>query len=95
MAIQSNLNGKHIQGKCVDCSARPNPTKGQIELIIDHINGSDLRFKLFNLDGKLLKSHIIESPVVKLSIVNCEDGPYFLKIMNGELQSKLIKIIKH
>ncbi|MFC2099041.1 T9SS type A sorting domain-containing protein [Bacteroidota bacterium] len=95
MATPSNLNGKHVQGKCVDCSAKPNPTKGQIKLTIDDFIGSDLRFKLFNLDGQLLKSNIIESSVTNLSIENCEDGPYFLKVMQGDIQSKLIKIIKY
>ncbi len=95
MAIKTNPNGKHIQVKCVDCSAKPNPTKGPFELKIKGFIGSDLRFKLFNLDGKLLKSHCIVSSVTNFFIGNCEDGPYFLKIMNKEALSKTIRIIKY
>jgi hypothetical protein len=94
MATPRSLNGKHIQGKCVDCSAEPNPTKGKIELRIKNFNGSDIRFKLFNLDGKILKSHLVESHLTIMSIGNCEDGPYFLKVMDGEDHSKLIRITK-
>jgi hypothetical protein len=94
MATPITLNGKHIQGKCADCSAEPNPTKGKFELKIPGLSGLDLRFKLFNLDGKVIRSHTINSLVTSLSICNCKNGIYFLKVMNGETQSKLIRIIK-
>ncbi len=94
MAEQTDLKGKHIQGKCVNCSAEPNPTKGYFELKIQGLNGSDLRFKLFNLDGKVIKSHSIDSLVTDISICNCQDGPYFLKVMNGEDQFKIIRLVK-
>lgn len=89
-------NSKHFDviKERLDCQASVNSADGSLQLTIDDMNGSNLRFQLFNLDGKLLKSHVIDSSVINLSIGNCEVGPYFLKIIAGETRSELIRIFK-
>ena len=94
MAAQLNGRKNMVHGKCMDCFAKPNPTTGPFQLTIKDFDGSDIRFKLFNIEGKILKSHCVESPVTNLSIGKYEDGLYFLKVMNGDMYSKLIMIRK-
>ena len=94
VTILGNLKSQRITEKCINCSADPNPTNGEIELRIEGLNGSPVRFKLFNMEGKVLKSHTVNSATTRLFIGNCEDGPYFIKIMNGDSSSNIIKIIK-
>lgn len=84
----------HGRNNCVDCTAKPNPTRGRFNLITSGTGESDLRFILFNHDGQLIKSHAIESAVTKMSIADCKNGTYFLKVMSGENRCKLIRIVK-
>lgn len=68
----------------------PNPSSHAI--FIENL-GSDLHYKIFNSEGRLMNSGVLENGNKKISIESLPSGVYFLRAANGDVKinSKLIK----
>ena len=75
-------------------SAYPNPVKDHLTLKISGYESYDLYFRLFDLNGKLLKIKKITSPEIEVMMQNMQPGVYFLKVTDDKKEIKVFKIIK-
>jgi len=75
-------------------SAFPNPTKDYLTLTTNDIEFSDLNFQLFDTTGKLLQRKKIAGNQTAIDFSNYSVGIYFLKVIKGNTEIKLLKIIK-
>jgi predicted Zn-dependent protease len=75
-------------------SAYPNPVKDHLTLKISGYESYDLYYRLFDLNGKLLKMKKIKSPEIEVIMQNMQPGVYFLKVTDDKKEIKVFKIIK-
>jgi len=78
-----------------ECIVFPNPTKGQIKLIISTKDFDNLRFQLYNLNGIRLQDKKIEGEETEVFMDNLLPSVYFLKILSDNKELKIFKIIKN
>lgn len=76
-------------------SVYPNPTSDFLTLSLDHFELSNLSYKLFDLQGKLLETKKIEGNQTSIVMSNLVPATYFIKVMQGNTEVKAFKIIKH
>jgi hypothetical protein len=80
-------------------SAYPNPTNDFLTLKVDNSEISKLSYKLFNLQGKLLKDDKITESNTNIDMRNLVPSAYFLKIIQSTpsftQEIKTFKIIKN
>jgi hypothetical protein len=67
----------------------PNPTKGMFT-----INADVTKVQIFNLTGQLVKSFNNAVANESLSISELNQGVYFAKVTDSNLNEKTIKLIK-
>jgi hypothetical protein len=80
----------------LECSVYPNPTLGLLKLKVENIKLTDLRYQLFDMNGRLLQSQNIEKAETEITIENLVATTYFLKITAGSKKEvKTFKIIKY
>ncbi len=75
-------------------SAYPNPTIGQLNLLIEDYDHEKLRYQLFDVDGKLLMEQAISQSNTQIDMVPFAMATYYLKILNDHQPIKSFKIIK-
>jgi len=86
---------KNIKGISLKCSAYPNPTTDLLYLKVDDFLNNNLSYKLFNVEGRLLKSGLIEASETTIPMFEYVPSSYFLTVLNSDLNLKTFKIIKH
>jgi len=75
-------------------SAHPNPTTGYLTVVVSNFELSTLNFQLFDMNGKLLRMEKIEGTETEINIYKLVPAIYFLKLMQGNKELKIFKIIK-
>jgi len=75
-------------------SAYPNPTTDFLILKVDNIEQSTCFYHLFEMNGRLIESKMVESTETSISMGNFVPAIYFLKVTNGNNEVKTFKIIK-
>lgn len=90
--ILSNTELISIQLKAV---VYPNPTKDFIILKITDSALNNLRYTLFDLNGKSILRGIISGPSTQIRMQNLSIGGYLLKVNQQNKSLKTFKIIKH
>jgi hypothetical protein len=75
--------------------AYPNPTKDYLVLNIHSIDLSNIIFQLYDLNGRLIETRTIFSPMETICMVNLPSSVYFLKVTNNNKEVKTFKIIKN
>jgi len=75
-------------------SAFPNPTSDIIKLSIDREEVEGLEYMIFDFNGKLLKKKNIETSETEVPFLELQNGIYIIKIVDGERELKIFKIIK-
>jgi hypothetical protein len=75
-------------------SAYPNPTTDFLILNVEESDFSDLSFQLFDIQGRVLQSQIIEANQTNISMRNLLPANYFVKILQNDTEVKVFKIIK-
>lgn len=94
----STLTGlDEAKGISLSCLIYPNPTSDVVQLKTDlskSVNTRSISYQLFDLQGKLLDSKVIEAEVTKINMGNLGAATYFLKVMKGYNEIKSFKIIK-
>ncbi len=72
----------------------PNPTKNYVILKITRDKLADLKYLLFDLHGRLLKTEQIRSNETTIPFSFYMPSTYYLKIIDGQKEVKIFKIIK-
>ena len=75
-------------------SAYPNPTTDLLTLKIENYNNTNLSYKLFDINGKLIENKKTESSETSIFTGNLMPAAYFLKVIEGNKVVKTFKIIK-
>ncbi len=87
-------NAKFINLKVI---AYPNPTTDFLTLQVDESYwdlGQAMKYHLFDMNGKLLDSKLLESKETSIKMNDLGPAVYFLKIVQQEEEIKIFKIIK-
>jgi hypothetical protein len=72
----------------------PNPTSEKIIITVEG-NMDNLRYQLFDLNGKLLQEKVMTSNQADIFMRDYASATYFVKIINNNNESKNFKIIKN
>ena len=73
----------------------PNPTKDILVLRLQNQELNELRYILFDTNGKSLQKGKIDNENTFLNIKNFSAGVYLLKVLKNNTQLKTFKIIKN
>jgi hypothetical protein len=76
------------------CLVYPNPTAGLTKLVFESPDFENLRFRLYDINGILLKDEKVESRETEISLENFSSSVYFLKVLRNNLEVKVFKIVK-
>jgi hypothetical protein len=72
----------------------PNPTPAEVTLNIGSLDPKTLEYRLFDANGKILKTQIIQRELTVVPMVNLPAGNYILKVLRGKSELRTFKIIK-
>ena len=75
-------------------SAYPNPTIDFLHLQIQNYTNSNMRYQLFDLNGKIIRTQDIEYSVTRISMASLATSTYFLRVLDDGNTIKIFKIIK-
>jgi len=75
--------------------AYPNPTSDHLTLEVKERELTNLRYQLFDVNGKLLQSGLISGNQTDIVMANFLPAIYFVKILQGNKELKTFKIIKN
>jgi hypothetical protein len=73
----------------------PNPTKDYLVLNVHTIDLSNIIFQLYDVNGTLIETRTIFSPIETICMVNLPSSVYFLKVTHNSKEVKSFKIIKN
>lgn len=73
----------------------PNPTSDYVVISVEGTNADNLRYELFDMNGKLLQSAKMSSNETSILMREYASASYFVKIYNNENESKNFKINKN
>ena len=79
----------------LEISAFPNPTTNYLTINIGDYESEDLKFKLFDLNGKLLQTTNAEGQETRIETKNLANANYFVKVIDENKEIKVFKIIKN
>lgn len=74
--------------------AYPNPADDYIILEVDKVSYNDTRFKLFDLNGRLLKEKPISGTKTTISFSGFTSGLYYLHVVENRQVINVITILK-
>lgn len=86
---------QNTEGIILECLVYPNPTRGQVKLVVKTKEFKNLRFQLYDLNGILIQNKEIESEETEILMNSILSSTYFLKILNDNNEIKTFKIIKN
>lgn len=78
----------------IECTVYPNPSRGSLRLVVESSDYENLRFRLFNINGVLLKDYKVEARETEIFLDDLSSSVYFMKVMNSNKELKVFKIIK-
>jgi len=90
--ITTNVNETTLS---VEVGLYPNPTNAFIILNVKSADISDLRYQLFDINGRLLVDNKVNSTETNISMFDYASATYFLKVVNSKNESKQFKIVKN
>ncbi len=73
----------------------PNPVSDLLTLKIPEFDYKTMSFKIFNINGDLLKESKIIDGTTYISMSEFKSGTYFLRIVYNNMEIKTFKIIKN
>jgi len=73
----------------------PNPAGGSFNLKVRSFDQKNLRYRLYDINGLLLQDDKIEGEETEILIQNYSSSLYFLKVINGNQEVKVFKIVKN
>jgi len=66
-----------------------------LKLTIKEFNDTNLRFRLYDMNGILLQDKPIESEETEIFLEGYSSTMYFLRIVNNKQEIKVFKIVKN
>jgi len=72
----------------------PNPTKGAFKLVVGTLENRNLKFRLYDMNGILLKDERINAEETEINIQNHASTIFFLKVISNAQEIKVFKIVK-
>jgi hypothetical protein len=72
----------------------PNPTSGSIKMVLESNDYENLRCRLYDINGILLRDRKVESSETEISMENLSSSVYFLKVIKNNVEFKVFKIVK-
>ena len=79
----------------LELAVYPNPTTDFLNLKVADFKGATLSYQLFDFEGKLLASQLLNNHSTQIEMKNFPSSTYFLKIADKENNIKTFKIIKN
>jgi hypothetical protein len=80
----------------IEFKVYPNPTRGQIKLMVGSSYRDKIRFRLYDINGTLLQDNKVENIETEISMENLSSSFYILKLINSHNQElKVFKIVKN
>jgi len=73
----------------------PNPTINVLTLKIGNFNQNNMKYALFDIQGRLLNQQKIQQETTNITTENMAPAIYFLRIFNQNNLVKIFKIIKN
>lgn len=86
---------EEAKGISLTVTAYPNPTTDYITLEVKEFELSNLHFQLYDMNGKLLQSEKITGNQTSIVMSNLVPATYFVKVIQGNKEVKMFKIIKN
>ena len=86
--------GLEVQGISIEAEVFPNPTSQDIFLQIEDWQGGELTYELFELQGKLLISKLINEKKTRIPLENYSASAYLLLVRQDLNSIKTFRIIK-
>jgi len=86
---------EEAKGINLSISAYPNPTTDYLTLEVKEFELSNLRFQLYDMNGKLLQNEKITSNQTSIVMSNLVPATYFVKVIQSNKEVKTFKIIKN
>ncbi len=75
-------------------AAYPNPTTDYLTLSIEKFDISNLSYRLYDMQGRVLQSQKITSNKTKIDMANFVSAIYFVKLIKANQTVKIFKIVK-
>ena len=91
ISVVTGIEEKNIK---LSFSVYPNPTTDFLTLKISNYNQEKYDYNLFNITGSLLLKDKVLSEETQINMQQMHSGTYFLKIVSGNKEVKIFKIIK-
>ena len=79
----------------VNVSLYPNPTTENVVIRVEGSSVEDLRYELYDIDGRLLAASKMESNETSILMRDLASATYFVKVLNNKNESKNFKINKN
>lgn len=93
--IQLLTSIRESDGIELNAVAYPNPVREQLNLKVDQTSNSNLTYRIFDMNGSLLKESRIEDQLSIIYMDAFSKSVYLLKIYEEDQEVKVFKIIKH
>lgn len=90
--VLGNDDHKHIS---LNVLAYPNPTVSSLTLRIDAAEMADLRYELYDINGKILHADTVRAVETLVPMERYPTATYILKVYSGIFQLKTFKILKN
>ena len=91
----SNLSSaKDLTSVSLTCSVYPNPTADYLTLTVENYAFDNLRYQLYDMQGKLLESKIITSDQTNIPMNAFTPATYILKVIHPNNEITTFSIIK-
>ncbi len=72
----------------------PNPTSGAFKLVVGTLENRNLRFRIYDMNGVMLQDQKVDSEETEIFLQELSSSIYFLKIMDGNREIKVFKMIR-
>ena len=89
---------EEVKGVNIICSAYPNPTADYLTLEVSAstmLSIQSMSYQLFDINGKLLETKKLEGNQTSIVMSNLVPAMYFVKVIEGNKEVKMFKIIKN
>ena len=83
------------KGINLNCSVYPNPTTDYLVLKVENYDNGNLSYQLFDMQGKLLENKKVTGNETRISMETLVPATYFVKVVQGNKEVKIFKIIKN
>ena len=86
---------EEANGINLSISAYPNPARDYLTLEVKDYDFSNLTYQLYDIHGKLLQNEKITGNQTSIFMSNLLPATYFVKILEGNNEVKIFKVIKN